>query len=211
MAWWTRQRITSEQPLEDGARKAGGRQRDPRLRMLALTGLAIGVLGLAIGSAPDVRNAIARLTASPYASHAVQARKQEIDLRFEQAVVMLHAKRYDHAVAALHRLLELAPGMPEAHVNMGYALLGAGNASAARDFFASAVDLRPQQPNAYYGMAVALEALGDLPGAIGAMRTFVHLSPASDPHVRKAGAALWEWEAKRAEGIGTARAAPGTD
>jgi len=111
--------------------------------------------------------------------------------------LMLHAKRYDHAVAALHRLLELAPTMPEAHVNMGFALLGTGNAKAAHDFFESAMALHPRQANAYYGLAMALEAMDDLAGATGAMRTFLHLSSPDAPHVRKATAALWEWESQR--------------
>lgn len=134
---------------------------------------------------------------SPAALHAEQARKREIDERFAQAVLMLHAKRYDHAVTSLHRLLELAPEMPEAHVNMGFALLGAGNPTAARDFFESATALRPRQANAYYGLAMALEAVEDIPGATGAMRTFLHLSPPDEPHARKANAAIWEWESKR--------------
>jgi hypothetical protein len=55
--------------------------------------------------------------------------------------------------------------------------------------------LRPEQANAYYGLAVALEALGDRPGALGAMRSFVHLAKEGDPWVPKARAALWEWQA----------------
>lgn len=48
--------------------------------------------------------------------------------------------------------------------------------------------------------AVELEAQGDIGGALGAMRTFVHLSPPDDPYVRKARAALWEWQSGRAHG-----------
>ena len=32
-------------------------------------------------------------------------------------------------------------------------------------------------------------------GAVGAMRTYVHLTKPNDPYLRKAQAALWEWEA----------------
>ena len=67
---------------------------------------------------------------------------------------------------------------------------------AARDFFDGAIALRREQVNAYYGLAVALDGLHDRPGAIGAMRTFVHLSDPDDPYLRKAQAALWEWEAE---------------
>lgn len=127
-------------------------------------------------------------------AHADRARAAEVARRFEQAVVMLHARRHDHAVTALHRVLELAPEMPEAHVNMGFALLGLKRYPAARDFFESALALRAGQLNAYYGLAIALEELRDLAGARGAMRTYVHLAPPDDPFRRRAEAALWEWE-----------------
>jgi Flp pilus assembly protein TadD len=129
--------------------------------------------------------------------HAKQAKAIEIEQRFSQAVIMLHSKQYDNALKALHRVLELAPRMPEAHVNMGYAFLGGGDAKAARDFFASAIELNLNQLNAYYGLAMASEVLGDMESALGAMRTYVHLSPKDDPYIAKARAALWEWQAAR--------------
>ncbi|VAW49348.1 hypothetical protein MNBD_GAMMA04-1981, partial [hydrothermal vent metagenome] len=121
--------------------------------------------------------------------HAKQAKKLEIETRFNQAVLMLHAKDFDNAIKSLHRVLELAPKMPEAHVNMGYAFLGGGDAKTARDFFASAMELNLNQLNAYYGLAVASEALGDMESALGAMQTYVHLSPKGDPNLTKARAA----------------------
>ena len=108
--------------------------------------------------------------------HQQQMKNREVQLRFQQAVVMLHGRQYDHAVTALHRVLELAPRMPEAHVNMGYAFLGLHRADAARCFFQSAIELRPQQANAYYGLALAWEATGDLAMATGAMRSYLHLA-----------------------------------
>lgn len=130
------------------------------------------------------------------AEHAREARARELAERFQQGVVMLHAKRYEHALTAFHRALELAPRLPEAHVNMGYALLGLKRYQAAHDFFMSAIEIRPNQANTYYGLALSLEALGDLPGARGAMRSYIHLTGKNDPYVRKARAALWEWEEK---------------
>ena len=120
---------------------------------------------------------------------------KEISARFQHAVIMLHAREYDYAVTALRRVLELAPRMPEAHVNMGFALLGLDHPDTARDFFLTAIELRPRQTNAYWGLAVSLEALCDYPGAIGAMRTYVHLADGEDPYLPKARAALWEWGA----------------
>lgn len=140
--------------------------------------------------------------------HARRHRDAEVRQRFDQAVLMLHARKYEHAVAALHRLLELAPTMPEAHVNMGFALLGLERPRAARDFFSSAIELRATQANAYFGLALALEAEGDVPAAIGAMRSYLHLSRADDPHRTRARSALWEWEMLRPAPRSDAAAAP---
>ena len=127
-------------------------------------------------------------------------RMAEIERRFEQAVVMLHARRYEEAIVALERVIELSPRLPEAYVNLGYALLGMERYDTARDFFLAATELQPFQGNAYWGLAVALEALEDLEGALGAMRTYIHLAPADDPFVRQARSALWEWETQLARG-----------
>jgi tetratricopeptide (TPR) repeat protein len=98
--------------------------------------------------------------------------------------------------------------MPEAHVNMGFALIGLGQHAPARDFFDSALALRDDQLNAYYGLAEALEGLGDLPGAVGAMRTYAHLAAPDDPYRRKAEAALWEWEEQLQRRRAAASASP---
>lgn len=125
-----------------------------------------------------------------------------VEQRFQQAVVMLHARRYEFAVAALEQVLKHQPRMPEAHVNMGYARLGAGDMEGAVAHFRQAIDLRPAQANAYYGLAAALEAQRELPGAVGAMRTFIHLTDPEDPFLARARAALWEWRARMEAGAG---------
>lgn len=172
---------------------------DKRPLAALTTAVAIAAGGLAIYLWPDPAPLpVAEQPADPKTdpgAHSRQAREAEIRARFEQAVVMLHAKRYDYAIKSLHRVLELAPKMPEAHVNMGYALLGMEDHKAAADFFSTAIELNPQQVNAYYGLAVAFEGLGDLQLAISAMRSYLHLNKnADDPYLAKARSALWEWE-----------------
>ena len=121
----------------------------------------------------------------------------EVARRFEQGVAMLQARQYEHAATALHRVLALAPQMPEAHVNMGFALLGLGRNAQARQFFEGAIDLRPDQANAYYGLALTWEADGDIAMATGAMRSYLHLARNERPeHLSRARAALWEWESQ---------------
>ena len=51
---------------------------------------------------------------------------------------------------------------------------------------------------------MASEALGDMPAALGAMRSFVHLAPPDDPFVTRARSALWEWQSAGAPAPGEA-------
>ncbi len=129
------------------------------------------------------------------AVRSASADETEVRVRFNQSVVMLHAKQFEHALTAGDRVLALQPNMPEAHVNMGFAWLGLLRFADAEAAFSRAIDLRPQQANAYYGLALALEAQQDVGAAKSAMRTYLHLTKPADPYVRKARAALWEWEA----------------
>ena len=163
-------------------------RRDHRRVAALITLLAVLLGGFAISSRDTTPAAV-------MAPQPDEARR-----RFDQAVVMLHAKQYEHAVTALHRVLVLAPQMPEAHVNMGFAMLGLKRIKEARDFFDGATALRPEQANAYYGLALAHEAAGDLASATGAMRSYLHLARNErSEHLARARAALWEWEQARAK------------
>lgn len=187
MSWPVKKRLRSQ------------RDRRPSAVLITAAALILGGASLAWIATVTSRPAVQTVDPDPRLQpreHGDTRRRAEIKVRFTQGVAMLHAKQHEHALTAFHRVLELAPEMPEAHVNMGFALVGLGRFEAARSFFESATALRPQQVNAYYGLAVALEGLGDLRGAIGAMRTYVHLASKDDPYARKAQAALWEWESK---------------
>jgi cytochrome c oxidase subunit I len=178
------------------AAAARGGRRDVRLQALGMTLGATALCGLLLAYWPDEFGR----SGTPYkgigdpAAHAADQRRQEIDRKFAEGVRQLAARDYQAAASALHRVLELAPQMPEAHVNMGFAMIGLQKPEMARDFFEAALSLRTAQMNAYYGLAVALEATGDLEGALGAMRTYVHRGQPDDPFIRKANAAIWEWE-----------------
>ncbi len=168
--------------------------------LAAVTTIVVSISNLTanFSDQPLVSVADRKLPVNPYSEpqgHAREVRLAEADARFQQAVMMLHAKRFDMAVKALHRVLELTPLLPEAHSNMGYALLGTGEYKIAYDFFSTAVELRSMFDNAYYGMALALEGLGEYEGAIGAMRTYLHLT--ADPNYRaKAESYIEGWRQK---------------
>lgn len=130
---------------------------------------------------------------SPTDSPAAQV--PESQQAFDLAVGQLRARRYGAAAVTLDRVLALSPRMPEAHVNKGFALMGLSRVAEVRAAFERAIEIRPGQANAYYGLALTFEADGDLSLATGAMRSYLHLARGERPeHLSRARAALWEWE-----------------
>lgn len=175
--------------------RLGGRPGRGRVKALAWLAIAGALIGFVGPQRPAWQGASGRPVVD-VGSHAQDQRARETRERFEQAVVMLHAKQYEHALTALQRVLVLSPQMPEALVNLGFAWLGLKDAAQAQQAFEAAIDRRPSQANAYYGLAMALEQLGDQAAALGAMRSYLHLARADDPYRARARAALWEWESQ---------------
>jgi tetratricopeptide (TPR) repeat protein len=121
---------------------------------------------------------------------------KKVKKHFEQAIAMLHAKKYEYAVKALDEIISMEPYIPEVYVNLGYAYYGMQEFDTALSAFNKAVDLRPAQANAYYGLAEVLEEKKDYAAALGAMRSFIHLAKADNRFITKAKSAIWEWETK---------------
>jgi cytochrome c oxidase subunit I len=190
------------------------RRRDVRWSAIALTAALTVTLGTLLAYWPTDGGDVVTAQGVDLRKHATgpatQKGKSEIDSLFTQGVTLLNSRQYEAAASQLHRVLELAPKMPEAHVNMGFALLGLQRYDMARTSFENATALKRDQLNAYFGLAVALEGLRDLQGALGAMRSYVHLSKADDPYLRKANAAIWEWEEELKKSGSTAAALTGT-
>ena len=122
--------------------------------------------------------------------------RQVIDQYFNTALAFMQKKQYQPAVHQWQQLLALNPEIAEAHVNLGFSLYELGKYASAIESFNQAMDINSYQLNAYYGLAICYEKTGDIKAAIGAMRSFIHLSEKDDPFVRKAKAALWEWESQ---------------
>jgi lipoprotein NlpI len=99
---------------------------------------------------------------------------------FQQGVAMLQAGQFDYAVTALHEVLAIYPALPEAHVNMGYALLGAGEPEAAADFFNTAAEREG----------------GNDKAALAAMQAYAHLAAEDERHLPRAKEIIWELQAK---------------
>ncbi len=172
---------------------------------VAVVLIIIGLVSFLINNSdlvPATQPALLNKNASP-ANQAGDRRLHELQVRFDQAIALLHAKQYEYAVTALDQVIALAPKLPEAYVNMGFALLGLEQYESAGNAFNKATELKVDQTNAYWGLALSLEGLKDYEAALGAMRSYIHLSTPDDPFLPKARSALWEWEARlgRIEGV----------
>lgn len=120
--------------------------------------------------------------------------RQTIDQYFQLAVESMGNRDYNKAADAWYKLLQLQPEMAEANVNMGFSLYELTQYADAMKYFQHAIDINPYQANGYYGLAICYEKLADFEAAIGAMRSYIHLNKDGGPFMRKARAALWEWE-----------------
>lgn len=155
--------------------------------ILALLAAAVLGLGALLAKAPG------RGVEAPLAPGTTAAEPGFAD-HFATGVHLLQIGLPQQAAVNFETASRLRPDVVEARVNLGYAYLAARSYSEAEAAFRAALDLKPQQANGYYGWAQSLEALGDLPAALGAMRTYVHLTAEDDPFRRQALAAVWEWQ-----------------
>lgn len=119
-----------------------------------------------------------------------------LEKTFQQGIVMLHAKEYELAITAFHKVLEIRPDMPEAFNNIGYALIGLEEYLAAEDFFTSALDLNENLISAYFGLALTFGQQEKWPLAIGSMETYRHRTTNEDPFLKQANEHLMEWRDK---------------
>ncbi|MBX9634885.1 MAG: tetratricopeptide repeat protein [Magnetospirillum sp.] len=159
----------------------------PRL-LLSAAILGVAMAGLAAGAAPGLAGDTAAVEKAEKPGDPTFARL------FEEGVGFMREGRVHEAVVVFEAARKRQPKVPEVSVNLGFAHLAAKNFPAAEREFEQALIVSPQQANAYYGLALALEQQGDVELALGAMRTFLHLEKTETPFTRKGSAAIWEWE-----------------
>ncbi|OUS27931.1 hypothetical protein A9Q98_08615 [Thalassotalea sp. 42_200_T64] len=130
--------------------------------------------------------------------HASQQQHLQLQQQFSDAAELLRIGHHQQAITVLHKVLQQQPNMVEAHVNLGFAMLGLKDLQKAANSFAYALELRPEQANAYYGLALVAEQEQDYEIALSAMRTYIHLRE-DDLYIAKARAALNFWQQQLAQ------------
>lgn len=177
------------------------RRLDRRLVAIPLAIIVIAVGGYVVNVAQHDAKDASTGSQGMVAAHAMMddAKARRAHQSFQQAVAMLQAGEFEFALTALHDVLAVYPALPEAHVNMGFALLGLGDTEAAADFFNSATDIRPTLHNAYYGLGLAERENGNEQAALAAMQAFAHLATENDQYLPRAQAIIWALQAETRE------------
>jgi protein O-mannosyl-transferase len=83
----------------------------------------------------------------------------------------------DEAIASLEEALRLKPDLPEAHNNLGSALLNAGRPREALARFERALQLKPDSSETYNNLGFAFRSMGRLADAITACEHSLQLRP----------------------------------
>ncbi len=97
----------------------------------------------------------------------------DVTVLLELGYQLMLMDRYDEAVDALGRGLQIAPMMPELSVQLGYAQLSRGDCANAKVAFARALDISPRAHNALFGMAKAHQEFGENEAAADYFRRYL--------------------------------------
>lgn len=156
-----------------------------------------------LGVLPTAADRAAALSETPLATSAATQAQTPLDGILQEARTLVHKRRYDEALLRLTSYQPALKNRAEAYMLVGDALVGKQDYQTARDFYNAAIDRDPMLADAYFGHAVASEGLGDLPAALGGMRSFLHTVKDASPErlkVAQARSAIWEWESKLGRG-----------
>jgi tetratricopeptide (TPR) repeat protein len=90
---------------------------------------------------------------------------------------LMAMERYDEAAAAFRKLVEIDPGEPLAHMNLGTALAGAGRLEEALQSYAEAERLEPRNALVYFNRGFALFKAGESGAARADLERAIELDP----------------------------------
>ncbi len=113
----------------------------------------------------------------------VVACPQKVDYRQWLANWLLQSQQYDAAIQQLDALVQLQPGLAEAHCNRGIALQAVGRVDEALESYNTAISLKPALAQAYSNRGSVLKLRNQLDAAIADFSESIRLWPDSAlPH-----------------------------
>lgn len=115
------------------------------------------------------------------------------------AVRYLELGQVEAALEELREAIRLAPEFPDAHYNLGAAMLTQGKITEAIAAYRQAIDLDPDYAEAHNNLGVLLETVGDGPNAIAHYTRAIQIQPhLVDAHYNLANVLLADGEPEKA-------------
>jgi tetratricopeptide (TPR) repeat protein len=100
-----------------------------------------------------------------------------LDKTLQSAVKYYKAGQYAEAIHNYHLALELAPDLPELHINIGSAFLACGQLPKALEHFQRTVHLQPDFAEAHYNLGIVQAGLKRLEKAMESYKQSISLKP----------------------------------
>ena len=97
----------------------------------------------------------------------------------KQAHMLIQQGRIAEAIATYERLIQVKPGIAEAHFNIGVLLSQSGRPEEALIAYEQAIILYPNFAQAYFNIGNIYKKMGKLEEALNAYKHAVHMSPKS--------------------------------
>jgi protein O-GlcNAc transferase len=128
---------------------------------------------------PELRGAPAfPLPAAELEAEPSLAQRSDPAYYFDRGNLLFAHEKYDAAITAFRRAIELRPDFAEAHNNLGMALSRTGDVAAAASCYLRTLLLAPNHAPAHNNLGCALILLGELSAAIHHYKRAITLDPA---------------------------------
>ena len=128
-------------------------------------------LAIALRQAGRNEDALSRL------KRATKRRPPFVAAFQELGSLLSSMKRYDEAIEAYSRGLEVAPMMPDLSIQLGYVFLQRRDCANAKTAFARALSVAPGAAGALFGMGKAHQEVGENQAAIEYFRRCLMITP----------------------------------
>lgn len=150
-------------------------------------------------------------TQPSYSLEALQQRSQnhqeiaadnlrQAEVHNNKGVELAEQGRFEEAIAAFNRAIEIYPKYENAHNNLGLALGSQKQFSEAAVEFQHALAINPQNVETYNNLGIALGSQGKFSQAIAAFRQAIKIEPDDPNSHQNLGVAFWS-QGKKPEAV----------
>lgn len=146
------------------------------------------------------------IASAPVPAPDSTGREDEVAVWFARGIALEeHPEALSDAIGAYQKVLQLEPGHPAAHINLGTLFYNQQDFSSAEKHYRAAIESDPRYALAYFDLGNVLDETGRVQEAIQVYRTALQLAPTyADAHynlalafekIREPRKALKHWQA----------------